>query len=146
MSVCTCFCSGVDTFVQTITFGSRTVKLYVWDTAGQERYDNNWQNIHTRVTKNILRLFFLNNSWNCCNQVSQHHKAGLPQGAGASTDVWYHVFSEFPCCSCLDRSDSGSFMENSNYGEKREESSPLIINLFFVWVIMTFFTDSLNES
>ncbi|XP_060775584.1 ras and EF-hand domain-containing protein isoform X2 [Neoarius graeffei] len=29
---------GVDTFVQTVTFGSRTVKLYVWDTAGQERY------------------------------------------------------------------------------------------------------------
>ncbi|KAB5584175.1 hypothetical protein PHYPO_G00104380 [Pangasianodon hypophthalmus] len=29
---------GVDTFIQTVTFGSRTVKLYVWDTAGQERY------------------------------------------------------------------------------------------------------------
>ncbi|KAK3557386.1 hypothetical protein QTP70_026536 [Hemibagrus guttatus] len=29
---------GVDTFVHTVTFGSRTVKLYVWDTAGQERY------------------------------------------------------------------------------------------------------------
>ncbi|KAF4079185.1 hypothetical protein AMELA_G00190160 [Ameiurus melas] len=29
---------GVDTFVETVRFGSRTVKLYVWDTAGQERY------------------------------------------------------------------------------------------------------------
>lgn len=29
---------GVDTFVQTVTLGNRTVKLYVWDTAGQERY------------------------------------------------------------------------------------------------------------
>ncbi|GAA6090169.1 uncharacterized protein rab44 [Tachysurus ichikawai] len=29
---------GVDTFVHTVTFGSKTVKLYVWDTAGQERY------------------------------------------------------------------------------------------------------------
>ncbi|TVK90547.1 putative tRNA pseudouridine synthase 2 [Bagarius yarrelli] len=28
----------VDTFVHTVTFGNRTVKLYVWDTAGQERY------------------------------------------------------------------------------------------------------------
>ncbi|KAL7891491.1 hypothetical protein AOLI_G00009670 [Acnodon oligacanthus] len=29
---------GVDTFVQTITLGNRTVKLHIWDTAGQERY------------------------------------------------------------------------------------------------------------
>ncbi|XP_060723919.1 titin homolog isoform X1 [Tachysurus vachellii] len=29
---------GVDTFVHTVTFGNKTVKLYVWDTAGQERY------------------------------------------------------------------------------------------------------------
>lgn len=29
---------GVDTFVEIVRFGSRTVKLYVWDTAGQERY------------------------------------------------------------------------------------------------------------
>ncbi|XP_027002218.2 ras and EF-hand domain-containing protein isoform X3 [Tachysurus fulvidraco] len=29
---------GVDTFVHTVTLGSKTVKLYVWDTAGQERY------------------------------------------------------------------------------------------------------------
>uniref|UniRef100_A0AAY5EWE4 Uncharacterized protein n=2 Tax=Electrophorus electricus TaxID=8005 RepID=A0AAY5EWE4_ELEEL len=29
---------GVDTFVQTITLGNRTIKMSVWDTAGQERY------------------------------------------------------------------------------------------------------------
>ncbi|XP_046702049.1 ras and EF-hand domain-containing protein homolog isoform X1 [Silurus meridionalis] len=52
---------GVDTFVQTIQFGNRTVKLYVWDTAGQERYHSITKQVFNKA-QGLLLMYDITSS------------------------------------------------------------------------------------
>ncbi|XP_072540649.1 uncharacterized protein rab44 [Salminus brasiliensis] len=64
---------GVDTCVQTITLGNRTVKLHVWDTAGQERYHSITRQVFHKA-QGLLLMYDITCSESFCavrNWISQ---------------------------------------------------------------------------
>ncbi|KAI4892726.1 hypothetical protein NFI96_009605 [Prochilodus magdalenae] len=64
---------GVDTFVQTITLGNRTVKLNIWDTAGQERYYSITRQVFHKA-QGLLLMYDITSSESFCavrNWISQ---------------------------------------------------------------------------
>ncbi|XP_036425561.1 titin homolog [Colossoma macropomum] len=64
---------GVDTFVQTITLGNRTVKLHIWDTAGQERYHSITRQVFHKA-QGLLLMYDITSSQSFCavrNWISQ---------------------------------------------------------------------------
>ncbi|XP_049335593.1 uncharacterized protein rab44 isoform X2 [Astyanax mexicanus] len=61
------YCStiGVDTCVQNITLGGRTVKLHVWDTAGQERYHSITRQVFHKA-QGLLLMYDITSSESFC--------------------------------------------------------------------------------